>query len=251
MPDSSVLDRAAACLAEARRALFVTGAGLSADSGLPTYRGVGGLYDGGATEDGVPIEVALSGPMFRRDPALSWKYIAQIEAACRGARPNRGHEVLAQLQDRLDAVVLTQNVDGFHTEAGSRQVIEIHGNLRRLKCTRCTWSERVADYRGLQIPPACPRCERLVRPDVVLFGEMLPHAEVAALQTALLRGFDLVCSIGTTSAFPYIAEPVVAAARAGLPSIEINPGESEVSHLVTHRLSMGAAEALEALADRL
>ena len=89
------INRVAARLMTCRRLLFITGAGLSADSGLPTYRGVGGLYNRGATEDGMAIEEALSGAMMDRDPALCWKYIMQIESACRGAAPNRGHELIA------------------------------------------------------------------------------------------------------------------------------------------------------------
>ena len=137
--------------------LFVTGAGLSADSGLPTYRGIGGLYERTGTDDGVPIERALSGPMFRRRPELCWKYIHQIEASCRGAEPNLAHRVIAALEGRLPRVVtLTQNVDGLHARAGSRDLIEIHGNLRELRCTACPWTDRVEDYADLPPLPRCP-----------------------------------------------------------------------------------------------
>ncbi len=242
------LERAAALLGAARRVLFITGAGMSADSGLPTYRGIGGLYDREQTAEGVPIEVALSGPMLSQRPALCWKYIAQIEQACRGAQPNRGHEILAAIEARVEhACVLTQNVDGFHRAAGSRNVIDIHGDVHRLRCVACDWRDWVDDYADLAIPPSCPACGALVRPEVVLFGEMLPGPALAALQRELRVGFDLVLTIGTTSVFPYIAQPVIAAARGGVPTIEINPGESEVSELVDLRLRAGAAETLAAL----
>jgi NAD-dependent deacetylase len=235
-------------LAGARSALFITGAGISADSGLPTYRGIGGLYDREETEEGIPIELALSGRMLAVRPEIAWKYIYQIESACRGARYNRAHEIIALFEQRLSRTwVLTQNVDGFHRDAGSRNVIEIHGTVRTLLCTGCTWRASVTDYSRIVIPPACEDCGALVRPDVVLFGEMLPRAAHLELDAQLQMGFDIVFSIGTTSAFPYIAQPVVRACRAGIPTVEINPGDTEVSGLVEYRLRARARDAFEAI----
>lgn len=237
-----------ACFRRAQSLLFVTGAGLSADSGLPTYRGIGGLYDREITEEGFAIEEALSGEMLRRRPEICWKYLLQIESACRGAKPNRGHEIMAAFEREKPRVwVLTQNVDGFHRAAGSRNVIEIHGNVEALRCTRCRHEERRADWSGLTLPPTCPACGALVRPEVVLFGERLPSEAVRLYERELRRGFDLVVSVGTTSVFPYIAAPVIEARQFGRPTVEINPGETEVSHLVTHRVQLGAAAALEAI----
>jgi NAD-dependent deacetylase len=234
--------------------LFVTGAGISADSGLPTYRGVGGLYDAGETEDGLPIEVCLSGAMFRQDPGRTWRYIREIEAACRGARPNPAHSCIAELERSRERIwVLTQNVDGLHAAAGSEQLISIHGDVHELRCTACSWRDRVADFRELderidaQLVPSCPRCDAPIRPDVVLFGELLPPAEVERLQAELARGFDAVVSIGTTALFPYIAAPVLQARAAGRLTIEINPGVSEVSGVVDLHLKLGAAAAMQAL----
>ncbi|MBW1757182.1 MAG: NAD-dependent deacylase [Deltaproteobacteria bacterium] len=239
-------------LRDSRSVLFVTGAGISADSGLPTYRGIGGLYEQEETDDGVPIEAALSGAMFERDPAITWKYIHQIESSCRNAGPNRAHEVIAELEGRFDRVwTLTQNVDGLHHAAGSKQVIDIHGDVHRLLCTRCGHRWRVTSYAGLDIPPSCPECASLVRPEVVLFGEMLPLDRTKLLQEQLARGFDAVFSIGTTSVFPYIAEPVVDARRRGALTVEVNPGTSEVSHIVDHRLRIGAAAAMDAIVREL
>lgn len=232
-------------LAAAKRVLFITGAGLSADSGLPTYRGTGGLYDVDITEEGVDIEEALSGPMFRRDPQLTWKYILQIEQACRGASPNAGHVAIARLEERMAVTVLTQNVDGLHTDAGSTDVIEIHGNLRELHCTRCDWVEHVSDYRGLEL--VCPSCGAMIRPRVVLFEEMLPTAAVARLEAAFDVPFDMVFAVGTSALFPYIAAPVVFAARDGRTTVEINPGETPLSEVCTHRIRLGAAQALSQL----
>lgn len=247
-PDPAAVDAAARILARARSVLFVTGAGISADSGLPTYRGVGGLYESDAAEEGLPIEVLLSGETFLRRPATTWKYLGAIERACRGARPNRAHEAIAALETVLPrVVVLTQNIDGLHRAAGSRDVIEIHGDVHRLACTRCDFRARVPSYEGLELPPRCPECAAPVRPEVVLFGEMLPLEAVARLEEELRRGFDAVFSIGTTSVFPYVAAPVLMARAWGAGTVEVNPGETEVSGVVDVRLRCGAAAAMDAL----
>jgi NAD-dependent deacetylase len=245
-------DEVARLCAVARRILFITGAGISADSGLPTYRGIGGLYDGNLTDEGFMIEDALSGDMLSARPEITWKYIAQIEANCRGVRPNAAHEAIAWLEaDRGGVTVLTQNIDGLHRAAGSRNLIEIHGTLHRLVCTECGCEFAVVDYAALAIPPACDDCGGLVRPDVVLFGEALPTDAVQRLIATLEAGVDLVFSIGTTSVFPYIAEPVFDALRRGVPTVEINPGESRISDAVDFRLRVGAAAAMGEIRRRM
>lgn len=251
MVDDSAIEKAARLLAEAREVLFITGAGISADSGLPTYRGIGGLYAQAPTEDGLTIEEALSGPVFARDPALTWKYIRQIEQACRGASHNLAHRRIAELEQRLPRVwVLTQNVDGLHRAAGSEHVIDIHGDIHDLHCTKCRWEARVEDYAGLAPLPRCPECGAVARPRVVLFGEMLPGAAVDELEHQLMRGFDLVVSCGTSSLFPYIAQPVVHSRALGRPTIEINPGDTIVSELADVRVKLRASEAMQAIWER-
>ncbi len=246
------LDAAAAILGAAQRILFVTGAGISVDSGLPTYRGVGGLYHDRLTAEGLTIEEALSGEMMATRPDIAWRYIAQIESSCRGARPNAAHRLIAALEEEREMVcVLTQNVDGLHRAAGSRNVIEIHGTVHRLHCMACHHGRKVPDYAGLQIPPECPHCGGIMRPEVVLFGEVLPDAAINRLEHVLADGVDVVVSIGTTSVFPYIAGPVLWAARQGVPTIEVNPGDTTVSGIVDHHLRMGAAEALPELWRRM
>jgi len=249
----TTLHEIAAHLRQAERILFITGAGMSADSGLPTYRGIGGLYNGHLTEDEVPIEVALSGDMMQAHPAMTWKYLMQIEQACRGAQFNVGHQIIAQIEQQTAGTwVLTQNIDGFHRAAGSRNVIEIHGRLMDLHCVNCDYADSVTDYSGIdEVPPICPKCGSLVRPQVVLFGEMLPHHALHALQRELIQGFDLVFSIGTTSVFPYIAQPVMLARAQGIPTVEINPGHTEISHLVEYKMADGAATVLTKLWELL
>src|SRR5262245_31958359 len=231
--DLDIVERVAASCREATSVLFITGAGISAESGLPTYRGVGGLYNSGETEEGLPIEELLSGEMLATNPAACWKYIHQIESACRGARPSRAHEIVASFEQKIPRTwVLTQNVDGFHVTAGSTKVIEIHGNVGKLACTECTYRTRVQSYGGLGDVPSCPRCGSVVRPEVVLFGEMLPPAAIAALEREIAHGFDVVFSIGTTSVFPYIRAPVMLGRRHGALTVEINPGDTDVSDFV-------------------
>ena len=235
-------------LRTARRLLVITGAGMSADSGLPTYRGVGGLYADKLTDDGLPIENALSGEMFAERPELTWKHIQDIERVCRHARPNAGHETLAAWDQRFDRVcILTQNVDGFHRAAGSSRVIDIHGDTRNLFCPACGWEDVVSDFAHLAPLPMCPQCGAVIRPRVVLFGEMLDFGKVARLQAEQSAGFDLVFSIGTSALFPYIAAPVLEAAETGIPTVEINPQPTDLSQVVTYNVRAGAAATLTAL----
>lgn len=240
------VEAVARILRNCRSILFITGAGISADSGVPTYRGIGGLYDVEVTEEGLPIEEILSGPMFYSNPELTWKYLGRIAEAARGASFNRAHEVIVEMERQFPRVwTLTQNVDGFHRLAGSRNVIEIHGNMHSLTCTQCAFQQLVEDDSTLVIPPHCPDCNAIMRPNVVLFGEMLPLEALDQLGRELDTGFDAVFSIGTSSVFPYIQEPFVAARRMGVPAIEINPSETSVSDFADYRLAMGAAEAMD------
>ena len=248
------LDRVAQDLARARRVLFITGAGLSADSGLPTYRGVGGLYEGMATAEGMPIETVLSGLMFQRRPELTWKYLREVEAACRAATCNAGHRMIARLERKLEkVVVLTQNVDGFHHAAGSSHVIDIHGDLHELYCTACSRTRIVGSYASLPALPALPRCRcgGLERPRVVLFGESLAEDKMSTLIAELSRGFDMVISVGTSGLFPYIRLPMIRAKVYGWPSVDINPSHNALTSHARDHLPLRAAEACEALWQRL
>ncbi len=239
-------------LAAASRVLAITGAGLSADSGLPTYRGIGGLYEQRTTDHDMPIEAALSGEVFVRQPETTWHYLRELGAAACGAQPNAGHYALSAFDSGARQVcVLTQNVDGLHRAAGSRNVVEIHGNMESLVCTQCRYRRHPVDYARLPRLPTCPECFAPLRPPVVLFGEMLPEDALRALRRELTQGFDLVLCIGTSGLFPYITEPVHVAGGQGVPVVEINPGESAVSDAVDVRLARPAAETLAALRARL
>jgi NAD-dependent deacetylase len=246
--NQKAINHIADLLAQSHSILFITGAGISADSGLPTFCDSNGWYRADVAAYGVPIERALSGDVLCDHPELTWKYLARMEQACRGVRHNRAHAVIAEMERHFERVwTLTQNVDGLHRAAGARNVIDIHGDLHRLRCMRCLYRQTVPDYSELAFPPHCPKCPGLLRPDVVLFGEPLSLERLATLFTELDNGFDLVFSIGTSSTFSYVAEPVRMAAQFGRPTVEINPGVSEVSDLVNVKLTMRAAPALDAI----
>jgi len=236
-------------LQNCRSILFITGAGISADSGIPTYRGIGGLYDIETTEEGYAIEEVLSASMLAQDPALTWKYLLQIGLAVKGAVHNRSHEILAEFESAFPRVwTLTQNVDGFHRTAGSQNLIEAHGNMHSLSCTTCDYTTHIDEFEStLEIPPRCPQCDSLVRPDVVLFGELIGGPQVELMQTELGKGFDLIVSIGTSSVFPYIQLPIEQARAHGNPTLEINPSETLITPMVDYRIAAGATEALEAI----
>lgn len=249
--ENQILDAIADFLSPELKLLVVTGAGISADSGLPTYRGVGGLYNTGETEQGLTIEQLLSGATFRQHPELTWKYLAQIGKACCKATPNRSHEILVEMETHFeDFCILTQNIDGFHRLAGSQNLIEIHGNLNALRCEACHHQKRVNSFDEISIPPVCEKCNQALRPDVVLFDEMLQTSAVEHLTQQWQKGFDCVFSIGTTSVFPYIAEPVLHCYQTGKLAIEINPSGSEVSQFCTYCLPLSATVALDAIWKR-
>lgn len=254
MDHSSAIARVAAELKRAERILVITGAGLSADSGLPTYRGLGGLYNG-MTEEGIPIEEAISGPMLRRDPALCWKYLAQLGSACLAARPNPGHEAIAQLQRlKPECWVLTQNIDGYHRQAGSppERLIEIHGELSPLFCQSCgAESDQLSQHLERPLPPKCTVCGGILRPPVVLFEEMLPEKAIDTLYAQLRKGFDAVLAVGTTASFPYIIEPVMRTRQQGGFTAEINPASTDLARSVDVHLKGKALDVLQELLSHI
>ncbi len=250
-PDAA-LTCAAQLLTSARKLLVITGAGISVDSGLPTYRGVGGLYNADPEED-MPIERIVSAETFAERPELTWKYLAKMEEAGRKATFNRAHAVLAEIERCGRRVcVLTQNVDGLHRAAGSSDVIDIHGDLHDLLCTRCGDTSTVKTYEHLSsLPPRCGRCEGIIRPQVTLFDEALDRSKLERLDEVLDEGVDMVMSVGTSSLFTYVIGPVLAASVAGIPTIEINPDETDLSAQVALKLEMGATDGLDGMWRRV
>lgn len=243
--EDRLIDEVVGHLRGSRSVLMITGAGLSADSGLQTWRGQGGLYQSDLDATDLPIEDLLSLQGFRRDPASVWRHIGPVEEACRDARPNRGHSVIAEMENIFERFwVLTQNLDGFHQKAGSRNVIAIHGNVHQLRCTCCDYRATVESFADLDPVPHCPTCGELIRPDIVLFGENLHQQAIKLYQREMDHPFDLVFTVGTSSLFSYIQNPVIDAALFDRPTIEINPDRTELSDVVQIALRLRAEAAL-------
>jgi NAD-dependent deacetylase len=211
------LIHAAEQLRRAQRVAVLTGAGVSAESGVATFRGSGGLWEG------YRIEEVATPSAFERDPSLVWRFYNLRRAQLWTVKPNPGHVALAQMEQRWGGdrfTVITQNVDGLHRAAGSRRVLELHGNLRRVRCTGCGHIEERPN-EDLPELPHCDNCRALLRPDIVWFHEMLPEEpwEEASLATAQCDCFLVV----GTSAVVYPAAGLIDAAHAvGATVIEIN-----------------------------
>jgi len=201
--------------------VVLTGAGISAESGVPTFRGAGGLWREHRALDLATPEA------FARDPDLVWNFYAWRRELIAGCTPNAAHLSLADLATRSNLTLITQNVDGLHQAAGSTNVLELHGSLWRLRCTACrqTWADRNVP---LLLPPTCPDCGSLARPDVVWFGEQLPRATLNAAKESARAAAVFAC-IGTSG----LVEPAAGLARIahefGAQVVEINVERTPLS----------------------
>jgi NAD-dependent protein deacetylase/lipoamidase len=240
-PDIHIPESLVATLRSARSVAVLTGSGISAESGVPTFReaqtGLWARFD--------PEELATP-EAFARDPRLVWEWYAWRRELVEKAAPNPGHEALVELERRVPSFTLiTQNVDGLHRRAGSRNVVELHGNIRRSKCSReGVVVEPREDDTG--IPPSCPRCGALLRPDVVWFGETLPAGAFAEAFDAA-RGCDLFFSVGTSGLVQPAASLPFEALRHGAVVVEINPNETPLTWHASYALRGLAGEVLPAL----
>jgi NAD-dependent deacetylase len=231
-------------LQAARQVCVLTGAGVSAESGVPTFREAGtGLW---AQYD--PAELATPAA-FRRDPALVWRWYRWRRELVSGVEPNPGHRALARLAGLVPSLTLiTQNVDGLHQRAGSEGVIEFHGNLFDTRCSAggCP----VADADLVAAVPICPGCGGLLRPGVVWFGEAIPlTAQMAAAAAA--ESCDLFFSIGTSALVWPAAGLAASARRHGALVVEINPEATSLSPLASYCLPGKSGEILPELVDSL
>jgi len=245
MPQSGMTSFAPPLLAALRGARMIavlTGAGVSAESGVPTFRDAQtGLW---ATFD--PRELATPGA-FARDPKRVWDWYAWRRELVANVAPNAGHHALAAIERRVPAFLLaTQNVDGLHAKAGSQALVELHGSLSRVKCSRegtivVTWT---APDDGL--PPRCVACGAFLRPDVVWFEEMLPEAALARAEDAATR-CDVMLVVGTAAeVYPAAALPL-SAKRGGALLVEVNPNVTTLSSAADFAVRAPAGVALPAL----
>lgn len=227
-----------------RNIAVLTGAGISAESGIPTFRDAGGLWESYHAE-----ELATPGA-FARDPALVWRWYEWRRGMIRDAEPNEAHHALVRIETTLDEsgsfTLITQNVDALHGRAGSKRVIELHGNIFRVRCVvEGTAAERPAPLEA--IPPHCP-CGALLRPDVVWFGEMLPPGAIEAAADAVARA-DLLLVIGT-SGVVHPAAGLVSLLERG-EAIEVNPQRTPLSDRVRFSIQAAAAVTVPRLADAI
>jgi NAD-dependent deacetylase len=180
----------------------------------------------------------------------TWKLLLEMDARVRGAKPNGGHRALATFEQRLErCTIMTVNVDRLHQRAGSKSVIEMHGALHDLLCTRCEISTRHEHFNRIDIPPLCPACGTVLRPDMPLFGENLPADPFTRLQVELDAGFDLVIAVGVSTMFPYLARPLLVAKSEGVPTVEIGMQTTDLSDVVDFRFKGSPGRVLEVIAD--
>jgi len=231
----SLIARAINDLAAARRAVALTGAGISIDSGIPPFRGAGGLW-----ERFDPMEIAHI-DAFMRNPAMVWKVLVKdLKDVIDAARPNDGHRGLARLEQLgILTSVITQNIDGLHQAAGNTDVIEFHGTFAWQRCIQCDRRIETSKVDASRLPPRCA-CSGILRPDAVFFGEMIPPAALWRSQEVAAR-CDVMLVVGTSAVVQPAASMPVIAKESGAVVIEINPEPTDLTGRVSDYLIPGKA----------
>lgn len=247
-----MIEAAARELKRATHAVALVGAGLSAESGIPTFRGDGGLWTklGEPTFDGWEL--------FNEDPSAWWRQAisfkeeyADFDRSIADAKPNPGHYAMADLEGMGHlAHIITQNIDNLHQRAGSRQITEIHGNRYLVRCMSCGSRDRLENVRLDRLPPLCPECGGFLKNDTVMFGEPIPEDALRECyrQTALC---DLFLAVGTSAVVYPAAEFPVMARRRGATLVEINPEETPLSGIADIIIRAPAGQSLPAIVERL
>ncbi|WP_422929379.1 SIR2 family NAD-dependent protein deacylase [Singulisphaera sp. PoT] len=237
----SDIETVAEILSRSKRTAVLTGAGISAESGIPTFRGLGGLWNG---RD--PMSLATP-EAFASDPATVWEFYRFRRDLVARSEPNPGHFALAELGRRYSSnfTLITQNVDRLHQRAGSVDVLELHGNLFDVRCTGC---RQTFDRDGVELPPLprCDDCGALLRPAVVWFGESLPQDVWQRAERAVEQA-DALLVVGTSALVYPAAGLVLTAAEHGCPVIEINLETTALSQFVDHALLGKSGEILPQL----
>jgi NAD-dependent deacetylase len=239
------VNRLAELVAMHRPCVVLTGAGISTESGIPDFRSPGGIW---ARYD--PLEYATI-DAFLEDPVKVWDFYGKRLAFLDAAEPNDGHRTLAELEDRgWVRAVITQNIDQLHERAGSRALVEVHGSIRTSSCLACGTVIPLAEVIALLPVPACPSCGRILKPDVVMFGELLPEAAIArATQLAAEAGVLLVVG-SSLEVYPVAGLPLETLAAGGSVAI-VNRGSTPFDARATVTIDGGAGETLRALANAL
>jgi NAD-dependent deacetylase len=225
--------------------VVLTGAGISTESGIPDFRsptGVWRMYD--------PMEYATI-DAFHADPAKVWDFYGKRLSALADAQPNDGHRALADLERRgwIDALV-TQNVDGLHSRAGSRTVVEVHGSIRTARCLVCDSTVPFEEALALLPVPHCPSCRSVLKPDVVMFGEVLPEAAIDRAVRLAAEARLLLVVGSSLEVFPVAGLPLETLGAGGRLAI-VNRGETRFDDRADVRVDGAAGETLTALAEAL
>jgi NAD-dependent deacetylase len=239
------VERLAELMREQRPCVVLTGAGVSTESGIPDFRSATGIW---AQYD--PMEYATI-DAFLADPAKVWDFYGKRLAVLGDAEPNAGHRALAELEARgWVQAVITQNIDRLHERSGTRELVEVHGSIRTSSCLDCGTVVPFDEVVQLLPVPQCPNCGRVLKPDVVMFGELLPAAQIARAEQ-LARGAGLMLVVGSSlEVYPVAGLPRDTLANGGVLAI-VNRGSTPFDARASVVLDAGAGEALTALSDRL
>lgn len=231
------LEAARIAVKECRSMCVLTGAGVSAESGVPTFRGPGGMW-----RNRDPMSLATP-EAFAADPKTVWEWYQWRREIIRSCSPNPGHEAIGRIErGKEDFLLVTQNVDGLHRLAGSRKIVEFHGSIWAVRCTGCGREEEVRS-RFPVLPPRCGSCGALLRPGVVWFGEQIPAAALTA-SLSMLETCDLLLVAGTSSVVQPSASFAFAVAARGGTVIEVNLEETPISEAARYSFRGKSGELL-------
>jgi NAD-dependent protein deacetylase/lipoamidase len=225
-------------LRQAEKIIFVTGAGISQESGIPTFRGKDGFW---RKYDAMKLATIDA---FYENPKLVWEWYEERRQNILGAKPNAGHVAIAELEKHKPVHVLTQNIDGLHQRAGSKSVYELHGSIVTIKCTACNFKDKIPSSFS-KLPPLC-KCGNILRPDVVWFGEPLPQDVWQAAMTQA-SSCDAMIVVGTSLVVSPANLLPVYAKQNGAVMIEVNPEETPMSASMDLSVRSSAAKALPEL----
>lgn len=231
------------------RVLIITGAGVSAESGIPTFRGADGYW-----RNLDPTKLATP-EAFAHDPNLVWDWYRERRQRIRAAQPNPAHRAIAKLAERADEFLLvTQNVDDLHRRAGLplEKMVQIHGDIFITRCSRCAFSRQEDQRLDESSLPKCPECGAFLRPGVVWFGEQLDLAKIGTVENFVTGGdCDLVIVAGTSALFGYIVDWAVRARGQNGQLTEVNPEETSLSQFATKSFHEPAGVAIPRLVNQL
>jgi NAD-dependent deacetylase len=240
----TVSERLKSLLTRNSKVVVLTGAGISAESGVPTFRGEDGLWKKFRPEELATFDA------FMANPELVWEWYEYRRKIINEIKPNPGHSALVAFQKHFDKFdLITQNVDGLHDQAGSRNIVELHGNIRKNKCIQCDKQYESLEGTIEGVPPRCP-CGGNVRPDVVWFGEMLPQ-DAINYAFEVSQQCDLFFCVGTSAVVHPAASLPLIAKRSGAFVAEVNLEPTEISHLVDETLLGKSGEILPSLVKLL